>query len=48
MNAPSVDRKTAFRERPLPGEHVCVNRVDQGAVQIEDQRLHEAIIAYPW
>ena len=40
MDAPSIDREAAFRERPLPGEHVRVNRVDQRAVEIEDQRLH--------
>ena len=44
MDAPSVDGKADFRERALPGEHVRVNRVDQRAVEVEDQCLHHVRI----
>src|SRR5437773_3284540 len=40
MDAPSLDRKTGFGERLLPREDVRVDRVDEGPVEVEDQRLH--------
>ena len=38
MDPPTVNRQRYLGERPLPGEHVRVNGVDKGAVEIEDER----------
>src|SRR5437667_9403511 len=38
MDAPTLDRQAGLGQGPLPGEDVGVDRVDQRAVQVEDQR----------
>ena len=38
VNAPAVDRHPLLGERPLPREDVGVHRVDERAVEVEDQR----------
>ena len=40
VNPPAVDRVAGFDERPLPGEDVGVDRVDEGPVEIEDESAH--------
>ena len=40
VDAPAVDRHAGLGERPLPGEDVGVDGVDERAVEVEDQRSH--------
>ncbi len=40
VNPPAIDCHACFGQRPLPGEDVGVDRIDEGAVEIEDQRGH--------
>ena len=44
VHAPAIDRQARLRERLLPGEHMGVHRIDQGAVEVEDQRAHGDIV----
>ena len=37
MDPPAVDRQAPLGDRALPGEDVCVDRVDERAVEIEDE-----------
>jgi hypothetical protein len=41
VDAPAVDRHSALLERLLPGEDVRVDRVDERAVEVEDQCRHK-------
>jgi hypothetical protein len=43
VDAPALDGHPDLGERPLPREDVCVDRVDERAVEIEDQRCHTAV-----
>jgi hypothetical protein len=45
MDPPAVDRMAAFEQRPLPGEDMGVDGVDEGAIEVEDQGAHLASIA---
>ena len=38
MDAPALERQPRLGQRPLPGEDVGVDGVDQRAVEVEDQR----------
>ena len=40
MDPPAIDRMAAFEQRPLPGEDMGVDRVDEGPVEIEDEGAH--------
>ena len=42
VDAPAVDGHVAFLERLLPREHVRVDGVHEGPVEVEDQRRHRA------
>jgi hypothetical protein len=37
VNPPAVDRQAELGERALPGEDVHIDRVDEGAVEVEDE-----------
>ena len=43
VDPPAVDRHPLLRERPLPREHMRVDRVDERSVEIEDQRLRQLV-----
>ncbi len=43
VDPPAVDRHPLVGERPLPREHVRVDRVDERAVEIEDQRARHRL-----
>ena len=45
MDPPAVDRMAGLEQRPLPGEDMGVDRVDEGPVEVEDQGAHLASIA---
>ena len=45
MDPPAVDRVAGLEQRPLPGEDVGVDGVDERAVEVEDQCLHGQRIA---
>ena len=40
VDPPAVDRMARLEQCALPGEHVRVDGVHEGAVQVEDQRAH--------
>jgi hypothetical protein len=40
VDAPAVDRQPFLRERALPREDMRVNGVDEGSVEVEDERRH--------
>ena len=42
VDPPAVDDDPALHERALPGEDVRVDRVDEGPVEVEDERGHGA------
>ena len=51
MDPPAVDRVARLEQRALPGEDVRVDGVDEGPVQVEDQRSHGGSMAghrRPW
>ena len=43
MNPPPIDRQLRLRQRPLPCEHVGIDGVDKGAIQIENQSGHNSL-----
>jgi hypothetical protein len=45
VDAPAVDANAGFFERLLPGHHVGVHRVNQGAVEVEDEGAHRSILS---
>ena len=42
VDAPAVDRQAVLMEGLLPGEDVGIDGVDEGSVEVEDQRRHQA------
>jgi len=47
VDAPSVDDEAALLERLLPGHDMGIHRVDEGAVEVEDEGAHRADSAMP-
>ena len=45
VDPPAIDRMAGLRQRPLPGEHMGVDGVHEGPIEIEDEGAHLASIA---
>jgi hypothetical protein len=48
MDAPAFDRQARLGQRPLPGEDVRVDGVDQRAVEVEDEGSSHDALTIRW
>jgi len=44
VDAPPVERQARLGERQLPREDVRIHAVDEGSVEVEDERAHGAVL----